>query len=123
MNMNAVSDAVLAVLTPLHSRIYRNKPPTTPTFPYCVYFLDSAVYVSPSNDIYLEIQIFEDPNTSVRAIETLADTIQNTLDNKVIINSTLNIHLALEQRQYVSNNDLTTSQMVSLRFVVRSYFK
>lgn len=123
MNTNAVADAILAVLTPIHSRTTRNKPATSPVFPYAVFFLDSLTPTNPSLDYYLEVQIFDDPNVSVRTIETLADSIQSSIDNKVIINTTLNIHATLEQRQYVSNNDLTTTQMISLRFVVRAYFK
>lgn len=122
MNMNAASDAILDVLTPIHARTYRNKPPKSLTFPYVVYFLDTALPTDPSTDIYLNIDIYEDPNASIRTAETIADSIQNTLDDLIIRNASLNVHSTIEQRQYVSNNDLVTSQMINLRFVLRSYF-
>lgn len=123
MNINAVADAVLAELSPLHARTHRNKPPQSPVWPYVIYRIDSVTATDPSADLYLNIDIFDDPNASVRAMETLADTIQNDLDNKVLLTSLLNLHFAIEQRQYVSNTDLVTAQMINLRFVVRAYFK
>lgn len=123
MNMNAVADAVLPVVAAIHSRTYRTKPPQSPAWPYVICTLDSSIENGPSSDIYLNVDVIEDPNVSVRAMETLADSIQNALDDKVLINSTLNIHLVIEQRQYVSNDDLIANQMINMRFVVRSYFK
>jgi hypothetical protein len=87
-----------------------------------VFALASATATDPSVDYYLNVDIFDAPHVSVRAIETLADTIQDALDNDVIRTAALNLHLTLEQRQYVSNTDLTTAQMINLRFVVRAYF-
>lgn len=123
INTNAIADAILDVLTPIHARSYRNKSPQTPISPYVVYILDSSIPSGPSSDFYLTIDVFDDPNESVRAIETLSDAIQDALDNLVIITDAINVHMALEQRQYVSNTDLVTSQMVNLRFVCRTYFK
>lgn len=122
MNTNAIAGEVLTQLSLLHPRVTRNKAPQTPTNPYVVFTLDSSIPTDPSVDYYLNVDIFDDPNKSVAAIETLADSIQDTLDNKVIHTSTLNIHFVLEQRQFVSNADLVTSQMINLRFVVRAYF-
>ena len=122
MDTNAVADAILADLTALHARSYRNKTPQTPVTPYVVFMLDSATDTVPSLDYYLNIDIFDSPNEPSRASETLADTIQAYLDDKVIINETFNLHAALEQRQYISNTDLVDRQMVNLRFVCRVYF-
>jgi len=123
MNMNAVADAVLPVVAALQSRTYRTKPPQTPVWPYIVCSLDSATATDPSSDIYLNIDVIDDPNVSVRAMETIADTVQNAIDNHIITNSALNIHAVLEQRQYISNADLIANQMINLRFVLRVYFK
>jgi hypothetical protein len=122
MDTNAVADIILATLGAIHARSYRNEAPKSPTKPYIVFTLASASATNPSVDYYLNVDIFDAPHVSVRTIETLSDTIQDALDNNVIRTDALNIHLVLEQRQYVSNTDLTTAQMINLRFVVRSYF-
>lgn len=121
MDSNAISDAILATLT--QQRVYRNKPPTDPIFPYIVCTLESLNATDPSTDYYLNIDICEDPDVSVREMETIADNIQDNLDNKVINDSNLNIHIVIEQRQYISNKDLVTHQMINIRFVCRCYFK
>jgi len=123
MNMNAVADVVMGELSTLHARVYRNEPPQSAVYPYVVCWLESSINSGPSSDIYANINIIDDPHASSRAIETIADTIENAIDERVVINSTLNLHAALEQRQYISNRDLTTGQMVNLRFVLRVYFK
>lgn len=122
MNTNAISDVIWAKLSTLHPRVYRNQSIDSPTAPYIVYVLDSATPNTPSIDYYLNIDIFDEPHTSVRDIETLADTIQDELDCIVIRTADLNLHLTLEQRQFIQQSDLTTAQMINLRFVVRAYF-
>lgn len=122
MDTNAVADIILATLGAIHARTYRNEAPQSPTRPYIVFTLASVSATDPSVDYYLNVDVFDAPHVSVRTIETLADTIQDALDNSVIRTSALNLHLTLEQRQYVSNTDLTTAQMINLRFVVRAYF-
>ena len=121
MDSNKVADAILGTLT--QERVYRNKPILNPTFPYVVCTLESLNVLEPSTEYYLNVDICEDPNTSVRAIETIADSIQDNLDNKVINNNDLNIHIVIENRQYISNQDLITHQMINIRFVCRCYFK
>ncbi len=123
MKSNALADAVLAALTALHPRIYRNKSPQTPVSPYVVFYIDSATIVDPSVDCYLRVDIYDKPDVSVRAMETIGDSIVNDFDNKILINGDLNAHIVLEQRQFVSNTDLIEAQMINLRFVVRTYFK
>lgn len=122
MNTNAVSDIILAKLSTLHPRVYRNQSIDSPIAPYVVYVLDSALPNTPSVDYYLNIDIFDEPHTSVRDIETLADKIQDELDCVLIRTADLNLHLTLEQRQFIQQSDLTTAQMINLRFVVRAYF-
>ncbi len=121
MNSNAVADAILSTLT--QERVYRNEPLNGAAYPYVVGTLESSNVLDPSTDYYLNIDVCEDPNVSVRAMETIADNIQDNLDNKVINNSNLNIHLTIENRQYISNTDLVTHKMINLRFVCRCYFK
>ena len=122
MDTNSVADLILAKLSTLHSRVYRNESIEAPTFPYVVFSLDSLTPMDPSTDYYLNVDVFEKPHTSVRAIETLADSIQNELDNLVLRTVDLNVNSVLEQRQFISQSDLTTGQMINLRFVLRSYF-
>jgi hypothetical protein len=122
MNTNAVADIILASLVNLHPRTTRNKAPQSPISPYVVFYLDSLVPTTPSNDFYLNVDVYDKPDVSVRAIEDIADNIQSEFDCKVIRTESLNLHLVLEQRQFISNTDLTTAQMINLRFVVRAYF-
>lgn len=123
MNTNALWDAINTKLSTIHARVYRNKSPQTPTYPIVVASIDSAMAVDPSVDHYLNVDVYEAANTSIRAAETLADSIQDGLDDLIISNTSLNAHLTLEQRQYVSNEDLIECQMINLRFVVRTYYK
>lgn len=122
MDTNAVSDIVLNKLSTLHARVYRNQSIDNPTAPYVVYVLDSALPTDPSIDFYLNVDIYDEPHTSVRDIETLADSIQDELDNLVLRTGDLNLHITLEQRQFIAQSDLTDAQMINLRFVGRTYF-
>lgn len=122
MNTLAISQQILASLHVHHARTYWNRPPQSPVLPYVVYALDTVTPTDPSYDYYLNIDIYEAINKSVVTIENLADSIIVALDNKVVRADGLNLHLVLEQRQFIPSTDLTTSQMINLRFVVRSYF-
>ncbi len=122
MDTNAVSDIILAKLSTLHSRVYRNQSVDSPICPYIVYVVESATPTDPSIDFYLNVDVFDEPHTSVRDIEAIADTIHDELDNLILRTGALNLHLTLEQRQFISQTDLVTGQMINLRFVIRSYF-
>lgn len=147
MNINALADEVLTYLETKHQRVYRNKAPSTiivnnvkiPTpFPYVVFRIDSVTNTMPSEDYYLNIDIYEDVNKSVREMEDLADSIDGDslifdkdnnpkiptgLNQKVINTSTLNLHFDREQRQYIEANELVSAQAINIRYVVRAYFK
>lgn len=122
MDTNAISDLILAKLSTLHARVYRNQAVQSPVAPYIVYKLDTVSATDPSVDYYLMVNIFDEPHTSVRDIEALADTIQTEFDCTILRTELLNLHITLEQRQFVEQTDLITAQMINLRFVVRSYF-
>ena len=122
MDTLALSQQILASLQVHHARTYWNRSPQSPVFPYIVYRFDSINSSTPSTDYYLNVDIFENINVSTVVIEQLADEIQNELDNKVLRTDDINLHLVIEQRQFISSADLTTAQMVNLRFVVRAYF-
>lgn len=123
MNTNAVADLILGYLETKHSRCYRNKPPKSPVFPYVVFRIESDTDSYPSNDLYLNIDIYEDINTSVRAIEDIADSIDIGLNHTTINTNELNVQFEKEQRQYVTPEELVSSHLVNLRYVVRVYFK
>lgn len=132
MNTNAVVDEILTYLVTKHSRAYRNSAPTTITvnnvkiptpFPYVVFRTESATNTIPSEDYYLNIDIYEDVTKSVRAMEDLADLIDNGLNHTVINTSILNLHFEREQRQYVTPQELVSTHLINLRYVVRAYFK
>lgn len=128
MNSNLISDEILAYLETKHSRVYRNKAPKNSSsfilqFPYVVYRLESVTPSYPSEDYYLNIDIYEDVNNSVRNIEDLADNIDNGLNHNVINTDCVNMHFEREARQYINAEELIDSHMVNMRYVVRVYFK
>lgn len=123
MRINEVADELLIYLITMHSRVYRNKAPQSPVFPYVVYRIDSGVDSYPSEDIYINIDIYEDVNKSVRVIEDLADLIDNSLNHSIIDNQSLNLHFEREQRQYVTPEELVSTHVINLRYVARAYFK
>lgn len=123
MNINMVSDEVSAYLNEKHLRVYRNRAIKSPEFIYIVYKVESVINTYPSEDLYLNIDIYEDISKSVREMEDLADLIDNDLNHKVIDTEKLNLHFEREQRQYISPEDLVSTHLINLRYVVRAYFK
>lgn len=123
MNTNAVADEVLEYLSTKHTRIYRNRAPQSPVFPYVVYRVESVLNNSPSEDFYINVDIYEDVSKSVRTIEDLADTIDKGLNMAVINTSALNMHFLREARQFVDDEELVGKQMINLRYNTRIYFK
>ena len=122
MRSNDIADIIGAKLAAKHSRVYRQKAPATKVFPYVVYRIESVGDTYPSEELYVNIDLYEAPTASVRTVETLADSIQAELNHKVIIENNTNLHFELEQRQSVDAQDLIEAYLVNLRFVVRAYF-
>lgn len=138
MNTNALADEISAYLDTKHSRVYRNKSPKRPIFPYVIYRVESAIDTYPSDDLYVNIDVYEDANESVRNMEDLADLIdgdgkvQDTegnliepsgLNHRIINTDTLNLQVERETRQYVGPEELVSTHLINLRYVVRAYFK
>jgi len=122
MNTNLVADSLLTVLLTKHTRVYRNTPPSNPTFPYVVFDCESVVDSYPSNEFYIYVNVFDDPNVSVRAMNDIADLIDG-IDNTLISNSGLNMHITKVNRQFISNSELTRSKAINLQYAARVYFK
>ena len=122
MKTNAVADAILARLSVIHARTYRNAPPSSADFPYVVFDCETVTPSTPSDEFYIYVNVFDSPSASVRAMNTLADSI-DALDDTMIINSDLNLHLVKISRQFVSNNELTTSKAINLQYSARVYWK
>lgn len=123
MNMNLVADEIYDYLITKHERVYRNKSPQSPVFPYVVYRVESVINTYPSEDLYVQIDIYEDSNKSVRGIEDLADTIDKDLNMKVFNTSELNLHFVRDGRNYVPTEELVSAHMINIRYAVRAYFK
>lgn len=123
MNTNAVADEVLEYLSTKHARVYRNRAPQSPVFPYVVFRVESVLNNSPSEDFYINVDIYEDVSKSVRTIEDLADTIDSGLNMAVMNTSALNMHFLREVRQFVDDEELVGKQMINLRYNTRIYFK
>lgn len=130
MNMNAFADMLYDVLRLKHTRVYRNKGPQSPTYPFVIYRVESAMDMSPSEDLYVHVDIYEDENVSVRALESLADLIDGNGDgleptglNQLILRANgLNAHFKREQRQHIPSLEIDGVQAVNLRYDVRVYF-
>lgn len=123
MNTNAVADEILEYLSTKHTRVYRNRAPQSPIFPYVVFRVESVLNNNPSEDFYINVDIYEDVSKSVRTIEDLADTIDSGLNMRVINTSVLNMHFLREVRQFVDDEELVGKQMINLRYNTRIYFK
>jgi len=123
VNMNAVADEVYDYLITKHERVYRNKSPQSPTFPYAVYRIESVMNTYPSEDLYINIDVYEDGAKSVRGIEDLADTIDKGLNMTVVNTDELNLHFVRDGRNYVPTEELVSAHMINLRYAVRAYFK
>lgn len=123
MNTNAVADEVLEYLSTKHARVYRNRAPQSPVFPYVVFRVESVLNNSPSEDFYINVDIYEDVSKSVRTIEDLSDTIDAGLNMAVMNTSVLNMHFLREARQFVDDEELVGKQMINLRYNTRIYFK
>ena len=123
MNTNAVADEVLEYLSTKHARVYRNRAPQSPVFPYVVFRVESVLNNSPSEDFYINVDIYEDVSKSVRTIEDLADTIDSGLNMAVMNTSELNMHFLREARQFIDDEELVGKQMINLRYNTRIYFK
>jgi hypothetical protein len=128
VNSNLVSDTILDYLETKHQRVYRNKAPKNSSsfilqFPYVVYRLESVTSSYPSEDYYLNVDIYEDVNNSVRDIEDLADNIDNGLNHNVINTDDINLQFEREQRQYINAEELVSAHMINIRYVVQVYFK
>ena len=122
MRSNDVADIIGTKLAAVHPRVYRQKAPSQRVFPYVVYRIESVGDTYPSEELYVNIDLYEAPTASVRTVETLADSIQDELNHKVIIENNTNLHFELEQRQSVDAQDLIDAYLINLRFVVRAYF-
>lgn len=122
MDTNKMADALYALLTEKHSRVYRNAPPSNAVFPYVVFNAESMSDSFPSDDYYVYIDVFDKPTGSVRQMETLADSIQS-LGRTVVNNDNLTMQIERISRQFVSADDLTSSKMITMQFSCRVYFK
>lgn len=123
MNTNAVADEVLEYLSTKHARVYRNRAPQSPVFPYVVFRVESVLNNSPSEDFYINVDVYDDVSKSVRTIEDLADTIDSGLNMTVVNTSVLNMHFLREARQFIDDEELVGKQMINLRYNTRIYFK
>ena len=131
MNTNAVADEVLEYLSTKHTRVYRNRAPQSPAFPYVVFRVESVLNNSPSEDFYINVDIYEDVSKSVRTIEDLADSIDGNgdylnptgLNQGIITTDIFSAYFDRENRQFVDDEELVGKQMINLRYNTRIYFK
>lgn len=121
--MNKLTDAINTYLLTKHARVYRNKAPQNPTYPYVVFIAENATDTEPSLDVMLNIYIFDQVGVSIRTIDTLADSIDAGLRNTVISNSDINAHFTRDSRSFDKDDSESGVQVISLQYTVRTYFK
>lgn len=124
MDSNKVADLIYTFLLTKHARVYRNKPPQSPVFPYVIFDCDSVDENYPSMDYTVYVDVYDAPTVSVRAMNTLADSIDSSFTGLVINDVACNVHIQSRPiRQFISNTDLVSSQMINMQFNARVYFK
>ncbi len=133
MNTNAIADEILAYLKTKHSRAYRNKSPKKPTYPYVVFRIDSGVPSYPSENRYINIDIYDSASKTSRAVENLADLIDGDgkregaeptgFNRRIIDTDDFNAFFELEQRQYVQSEELAGVQLINMRYVMQVFSK
>lgn len=119
---NELADAVYTALTGLHSRVYRNDAPKSPTFPYVVYRVSNGFDSYPTSDYRVDVKIYEknDGTVSMRTIEALGDSIDTALNTKVI-GTTTRYHFTKDLRQFDDDPMLEGVAYVNLQYTVRVY--
>lgn len=131
MRTNEVADTIYTYLIEKHNRVYRGKAPQSPATPYVVFRVESVVDTYPSEEQYVNVDIYDKEDTGVRAIENLADLIDGDglagnpsgLNRKIFNTDKLNMHFEREQRQHIPSEELVGVQAVNLRYAVRTYYK
>lgn len=124
MDTNKVADLIYTFLATKHTRVYRNKAPQSPVFPYVVFDCDSVDDAYPSSDYTVYVDVYDAPTATVRALTTLADSIDSSFAGLIINDSALNLHIQSKViRQYVPVKELVSSQMINMQFNARVYFK
>ena len=121
--INLFADTIESALKVHYANVYRNRTPANPTYPHIVFNAESVTDTYPSHDVILYVNIIDQPNSVVRVIETMADTIDTDFNHKVINTSQINMRLEKSGRQFIPANDLVNAQMVQIQYVVRTYLK
>ena len=124
MDSNKVADLIYTFLSTKHTRVYRNKAPQSPVFPYVIFDCDSVDEAFPSSDYTVYVDVYDAPTATVRALVTLADTIDSSFTGLIINDSALNLHIQSKTiRQYVPVKELVSNQMINMQFSARVYFR
>lgn len=121
MNTNLVADTLYTELAKIHSRVYRNKAATNATYPYVVFFVDNVVDTYPSQNYMIHIDVYDSATSTVRGINTLADSIE-ALNHTVIHNANITMQLERINRQFVENSDYIEAKYITMQFDCRVYF-
>lgn len=122
---NEVADIIKIPLSALHARVYRNRPITSPTFPYVVYTIKGDNDSYPSTDCIVDIKVFEknDGSVSVRTMETLADNINTALNHNTLSSALYSVTLEKTLRQFEDDTSLSGVQFVNLQYSARVYVR
>jgi len=120
---NEVADIINTKLLTVSTRVYRNKSVTGATTPYVVFRINGDNDSYPSTDCIVDIKVYESNNgtVSVRAMETLADSINTALNHVTLSSSAYEVYLAKTLRQFEDDPSLTGVQFVNLQYSARVY--
>jgi len=120
---NEVADIINTKLLTVSTRVYRNKSVTGATTPYVVFRINGDNDSYPSTDCIVDIKVYESNNgtVSVRAMETLSDSINTALNHVTLSSSAYEVTLEKTLRQFEDDPSLTGVQFVNLQYSARVY--
>lgn len=123
--MNELSDFLFEKIKTLSqltdSNTFRNRAKSNVLFPYVVFMLESQLDTYPTNDITVNIYIYDDIKNSVRNIEAIGDDIDNMLNHQVFKTKTNYVHFKRDIRQFSNDEALVGRSLVMLQYAVRIY--
>ena len=117
--MNKLRIELNKILKTIHPRVYFMKAPDTVVFPYVVYDLPQSYFDDGLEVFNLDIDVWDD-KTDTTEIETLAQSIWNTLHKYYFINNDIQFTTYRINRMTIQDDDPRIRRR-TLMFNIRYY--
>lgn len=122
INTVALRAVLQTELKKIHCKVYYEDAPDCASFPYLVYNL-SGTDSKPSRDYSLDIDVWDKPkDASTTVVETLADNLENTLNELLINNDDLSAIIYTSSRLSINDPEPSIKRRRVI-FDMRVYFK